>query len=192
MATHIHHRQRKPKKICAPELPLTKQHYLLFHGLFLCSQPKVTAIFRSIMLKPSGNPNGIYPTWCSFLCHFADVGLCSMFASNSALKILDRGGSGLVGFCVSADRMFFFLHGEKRWLCTDPKGAIEYEQRIWINDDAGNPLPIGLFDAWMCNGRLGPGGTGWNPIRWVFATICFLRKVRGIHLISSPRCRRFS
>eukprot|EP00434_Breviolum_minutum_P026596 symbB.v1.2.023510.t1/scaffold2153.1/size87802/1 len=26
-------------------------------------------------------------------------------------------------------------------------GAIEYEQRIWINDDAGNPLPIGLFES---------------------------------------------
>jgi len=26
-------------------------------------------------------------------------------------------------------------------------GAIEYEQRIWINDDAGNPLPIGIFES---------------------------------------------
>lgn len=67
------------------------------------------------------------------------------------------GWIGVAGFLCVCRPDVFFLHGEKRWLCTDPKGAIEYEQRIWINDDAGNPLPIGLFDAWSATGVTGPG-----------------------------------
>ena len=134
MATHIHHRQRKPKKICAPELPLTKQHYLLFHGLFLCSQPKVTAIFRSIMLKPSGNPNGIYPTWCSFLCHFADVGLCSMFASNSAW-IFGSGWIGVGGFlCVCRPDVLF---------CTVKKdGCAPLRGQLSMNNGSGSTMML--------------------------------------------------
>ena len=65
--------------------------------------------------------------------------------------------------CVSSPEIctpefLFFLDGEKHvFFCT--KGAIEYEQRIWISDDAGNLLPIGIFDAWS-NGLKGWMGEG--------------------------------
>lgn len=151
------------------------------------------------MLKPSGNPNGIYPTWCSFLCHFADVGLCSMFASNSAWIF----GSGLRGWwflcvcvCFKPPEIcrpdVFFLRSEER--CAPLRGQLS------MNNGSGSTMMLEIRCQLVYSmpgvrfGRnTGPGvPPDFHPIRWVFATICFLRKVRGIPLISSPRCRRFS